>query len=402
MKHISNSFYFITLILVMIFMGACNPAEPTVDSLFYSEDQIAELTKDGQVYTINEFLDKFMTEKGHFVHNNLYRTRAIYAPSGADTLYLFSIDTIPTDGPGIYIRGRITTDDYGGNFYKVLCIQQIVNGEQQALRLSVDAGNANGLYPRGQEILIRCNGLSIGRYANQPQLCVPSYNNNVYAQKAEEKVGWAPGRIPAARFRAAVKRIGMPDPDELVYEEITDPTIYTSRVNASDVVAARKLDAKLVRLINVHFTGEYSNNGTRTMCTTYDPSKSTITGDPEQDGNTNVFGPTTGNVNYPQGRVVATADDQPFIVSTSEYAKYAHYYLPCSFTPGLLSFDYSAFSGDIEGILGFYQDNGPSAVKYGISWDDWAITPSSWKDIHMEDSNGAMWEPTEFSINAFK
>ena len=89
--------------------------------------------------------------------------------------------TIPVGGPQIYIRGRIVTDDQGGNFYKTIVIQEIVNGKQQALRLSVDASSAGGAYLLGQEIMIHVNGLGIGKYANEPQLCVPSYNNNLNA-----------------------------------------------------------------------------------------------------------------------------------------------------------------------------------------------------------------------------
>ncbi len=396
----TSLFYLFLVTMLAGMLTACN-SEPQEKDLFFSEEEVAKLTADGQLYTINEFLDAYMTEKGHFVHNNLYRTRAIYAVSGMDTLYLFSIDTIPTDGPGIYIRGRVTTDDYGGNFYKSMVIQQVVGGEQQALRISMDAGNVNGLYPRGQEMLIRCNGLSIGRYANQPQLCVPSYNNNVYAQNAEQKVGWAPGRIPIARFKKAVKRIGLPDESKLVYEEITDPTVYTSHVNHSDVIAARKWDGRLVRIKGVHFTGEYSSNGTRTACSAYSSSAST-SGDPEKDGNANVFGPTTLGVGYPQGRVIATDGDVPFIVSTSEYAKYAHYYLPSKISTDVKTFDYTAYSGDVVGILGFYQDNGTSAVKYGLSWDDWSVTPCRITDIQMEDETGAAWVPVEFSKSYFK
>ena len=36
-----------------------------------------------------------------------------------------TIDTIKTDTLGVYIRGRISTDDYSGNFYKSMVIQQI-------------------------------------------------------------------------------------------------------------------------------------------------------------------------------------------------------------------------------------------------------------------------------------
>ena len=66
----------------------------------------------------------------------------------------FSIDTIPVGGEQVYIRGRIITDDQGGNFYKSLVIQEMVNGEQQTLRISVDASSSGGRYQLGQEIMI--------------------------------------------------------------------------------------------------------------------------------------------------------------------------------------------------------------------------------------------------------
>ena len=186
---------YLSIAVLASIMTACS-YNVDKEKLYLSEDQVNAEIADGRLYTINEFIDAFMTEKGNYLSDTaLYRTRA----TNGDGIYLFSIDTLPSTGPGIYIRGRVTTDDFGGNFYKALIIQQIVDGEQQNLRLSVDLGSASGMYPRGQEILIRCNGLAIGRYSNQPQLCVPSYNNNTNANKGNEKVGWAPGRIPRHR-----------------------------------------------------------------------------------------------------------------------------------------------------------------------------------------------------------
>jgi hypothetical protein len=288
----------------------------------------------------------------------LYRER-----SKAGNYYLFSIDTIPVSDTPIYIRGRVTTDDYAGNFYKTLCIQQMVNGKQQAIRLSVDAGSIGGLYQLGQEILIRVDGLAIGRYANQPQLCLPSYNNNIYANKAEQKVGWAAGRIPFAIFKARTQCIGTPDKSKLYYDtlKITDYNHITS------LVEARSWDAKLVCIENVHFTGQYDNNGTPTNCTT---------GDPETDGNANVFAPTTENMNYPQSRVIKDAQDKWTLVSTSEYAKYAHFYLPAN-----------NYWGDVVGILGFYYDNGLNYNRYPPEASDWSISIRSVDDLKLYDGD---------------
>lgn len=340
-----------------ILLAACTPNEPT--KLYISDAEAEALIKEGTCLTIEQFKATYMTEEGNYCMPDLYRER-----SKAGDHYLFSIDTIPVSDTPIYIRGRVTTDDYAGNFYKTLCIQYINEaGEQEALRLSVDAGSIGGLYQLGQEILIRVDGLAIGRYANQPQLCLPSYNNNIYANKAEQKVGWAAGRIPFAIFKARTQCIGTPDQSKLYYDtlQITDYNHIT------DLVEARKWDAKLVCIKDVHFTGQYDNNGTPTNCTT---------GDPETDGNANVFAPTTENMNYPQSRVIMDAQDNWTLVSTSEYAKYAHFYLPAN-----------NYWGNVVGILGFYYDNGLNYNRYPPEASDWSISIRSVDDLQLKDGD---------------
>jgi hypothetical protein len=348
--------------LVALCVVACTPPDVDQTKLFLTEDQAQALIDQGTLLDLNQLKDiscGYMSEEGNYCLPELYRER-----SKAGSYYLFSIDTIPAnDENPLYIRGRITTDDYAGNFYKTLCIQQIKEGKQQALRLSVDLGSANGMYQIGQEILIRVDGLAIGRYANQPQLCLPSYNNNTHANKAEEKVGWAAGRIPAAIFKARTHCIGMPDKSQLYYEtlEITD---YNDKL---DLVEARSWDAKLVCIKNVHFTGQYYNNGTPAKCTT---------GDPETDQNANVFAPTTNNLNFPQARVFYDENNNHSAVSTSEYAKYAHFYLPAD-----------KYKGDVVGILGFYYDNGLKYSQYPPAKDDWSISIRSVDDLRLYDGD---------------
>ena len=340
-----------------ILLAACTPNEPT--KLYISDAEAEALIKESTCLTIEEFKATYMTKEGNYCMPDLYRERS---KAGDD--YLFTIDTIPVSDTPIYIRGRVTTDDYAGNFYKTLCIQYINEaGEQEALRLSVDAGSIGGLYQLGQEILIRVDGLAIGRYANQPQLCLPSYNNNIYANKAEEKVGWAAGRIPFAIFKARTQCIGTPDQSKLHYDtlQITDFNHITG------LVEAREWDAKLVCIKNVHFTGQYENNGKPANCTN---------GDPETDGNANVFAPTTENMNYPQSRVIMDAQDNWTLVSTSEYAKYAHFYLPAN-----------NYWGDVVGILGFYYDNGLKYSQYPPEASDWSISIRSVDDLQLKDGD---------------
>ena len=364
------------LVLCFGFMLSCTPSAIDESSLFLTEDQADELISQGTLLTLEQFKDSFMTEKGNYLSDTtLYRTRA--TKDGKN--YLFSIDTIPVSDKPIYIRGRVTTDDYAGNFYKAMCIQQIVDGEQQALRLSIDAGSVGGLYQLGQEILIRVDGLAIGRYANQPQLCLPSYNNNIYANNAEQKIGWAPGRVPLAIFRARTQCIGKPDVSQLVYDEY-EIKEFTSVLNLQET---RKWDAKLVRIKNVHYTGEYfESNGTVSKCST---------GNPEDDTNANVFAPTTENIGYPQGRIIADANGNKTVISSSEYAKFAYFYLPGADKNGITNCP--KYVGDVVGILGYYNDN----ARYDPAADDWAISIRSLDDLQLFDADGNLWPRIEYT-----
>ena len=394
MKKI-NSISLVLFAALLWLIPACTPNEPSEDSLFINENQVKDHI-DGRLYNLRQFLDSFMTEEGNF-HSDTsqYRTRAQYKD-----LYLFSIDTLPTNGEGIYIRGRVTTDDYGGNFYKSIVIQQVIdwetgdtlrdadgNVDQQALRLSVDMGSASGLFHQGQEVLIRCNGLAVGRYANQPQLCVPSYNNNIYAGSASQKVGWAPGRIPSPRFRQAAQLIGKADKSKLVYDVLDMATVNTRYLSKfKDVKSAREADGRLVRITGVHFTGTYDNQGTEATCNRWDPENPSQ-GNPEDDSNAYVFGPTTGNVGYPQSRYVADSTGLKILVSASEYAKYAYYYLPAP-----------KYVGSVTGVLGYYMDNG----FYDPDGGEWAVSPNNLGDIlpecQAEDAD-PRWIPTEWTKN---
>ena len=393
--------YFVLCSFVLALLSSCEPKALTEADVLLSDEaqlqkQLAEENPEGYtIYNINTLLAApFMTENGNFMSDSsMYRTRSQYG-----TLQLFSIDTLPTNGPGIYIRGRVATDDYGGNFYKTLVIQQVNDWQtpgypaidQQCLRISVDMGSAGGMFHQGQEIVIRCNGLAIGRYANQPQLCVPTYNNNIYASSYAQKVGWAPGRIPAGRFRQAALFLGQPDKSKLVYETTDLATLNTNYLSKfNDVVGARLLDARLIRLTGVHFTCTYDSLQGSThkevACNRYDPAVSDTLGNPEEDKNACTFAPTTMNVGHPQSRFVKDAGDvNKVLVSASEYARYAYYYLPSA-----------KYVGTITGILSYYFDNGgyaPDATK-------WSITPNNMDEIlpecQQEDAS-PRWIPKEW------
>jgi len=388
MKH-SISILSIAILLAIAFTS-CKYNEP--GQQYISEDQVAKIVGDGLLLELNDLKhEPYMTEKGNYCDTLLYRLRAngkghINDDKYLDTIWVFAIDTLPTDRP-LYIRGRITTDDLAGNFYKTLCIQQMVGGKQQALRISVDAGSVGGMYQIGQEILIRIDGLAIGRYANQPQLCAASYNNNIYANKANEKVGWAPGRIPFSVFKKRTTLIGLPQAPHCDTISISD---FVSHLN---VVDNRMEDGKLVCIKDVHYTGQYSNYGEPTTCTT---------GDPSTDQNANVFAPTTANMGFPQSRIIASATGDTTVVSSSEYAKFARFYLPGANSKGVDSCQY--YIGNVTGILGYYRDNNIAKIYSGEdsnapAWDDWSITIRFLDDLDLYldgDKAKGIWPRMEY------
>lgn len=385
---------YLSIALLAAAMTACK-YDVKPETLYLSEKQVDEIVADGQIYNLNDFVAKFSPkEEGNYLSDtSLYRSRA----TNGNGIYLYSIDTLPKSGPGIYIRGRVSTDDYGGNFYKALVIQQIVDGKQQNLRLSIDMSSASGMFPRGQEILIRCNGLALGRYANQPQLCVPSYNNNTNAQKSEEKIGWNPGRIPAPLIRQNFMLIGTPDASLLQYDTITIADIIGKTGKShEDVVGARTIDGRLIVVKDVWFNGKcLDTKKNPTDCVHYNPE--TNKGNPEvADSNADVFAPTTNNVGHPQSRCITDASGKWTLVSSSEYAKYAHFYLPYELVNGKIV--YGTYKGNIRGILGYYMDN----ASYAPGQDNWAISICDLSDIMLKaDGKGVApkdtpWVPEEW------
>ena len=402
-----KSLYTYAMVLAMpivVLMSSCEPRDLNENDVFTSEDQLtqileAEHPEGYKIYNLNEFLDTFMTEEGNFASDTCpYRTRS----TNGNGLFLYAVDTLPTNGAGIYIRGRVTTDDYAGNFYKAIIIQQIVNGEQQNLRISVDMGSSGGMFQLGQEILIRCNGLAVGRYANQPQLCVPSYNNNIYAMNASQKVGWAPGRISSARFRNAVRMIGVPDQSKLKYDTITLKQLYTEipirpSIDAAGMDKIRKADGRLIVLKNVWFTGQANDDGSIVNCEYAHPDSS---------GLANVFAPTTNNIGYPQNRILKDYDGKTICCANSEYCKFASYFLPGAGPAGITNCSY--WVGTVTGILGWYLDKASELTATGLTGYEWSVTPRGIPGIGVEDiklynemEGDIEWQPMEFDPKAY-
>ena len=407
MNMIKKCLYLAFGTFVLIAMTSCEATEPEKGVLFISEEEADAMIAEGHLYSINDFMHTFMdTEKGDFGDKeNPYRSRT----TSGNGIYLYAVDTLPSDGELIYIRGRVTTDDYAGNFYKTLIIQQRTNWEtgeeipQQNLRISVDLGSVSGMFPMGQELLICCNGLAVGRYGNQPQLCVPAYNNNIFAMNATQKVGWAPGRIPAAKVRNCVYRIGRPDPKALKYDTLTLQQLFSEvpevpQQTVEDMWKVREADGRLVCLKDVKFTGEANNDGNLVDCEYAHPDSSTIA---------NVFASTTKNIGFPQGRIIKSNDDSKRMgCSNSEYSKFANYLLPgAKQSKDEAVTGCTNYRGTITGILSWYCDNATGTKNGTMSklWDlNWSVTPRGIPGVGVNDINlyyakkKQYWVPEEF------
>lgn len=401
----SKYILYVVLGTFVLSMASCEPRGLHEEDVFTPEESLesilaAENPEGYRIYTLNELKSEpFMTEAGSFASDTTpYRERSYDAEH---ELYLYSVDTIPSAGPGVYIMGRISTDDYAGNFYKSLIIQQIVDGKQQNLRISVDLGSTGGMFQMGQMILIRCNGLAIGRYANQPQLCVPAYNNNIYAMNASQKVGWAPGRIQGSVFRKATRMIGTPDPTKLQYDTVTLAELYSqiirkpSFMQIKDTIASiRRADGRLVVIKDVFFSGEYEDNGKPATMVAGNPDP----GDGDSHSEINVFAPTTGNIGFPQSRLLKDAAGNSIMCSNSEYAKFAHYYIPGADTTGVA--DCPNWKGCVTGILGWYLDKASDMASGKLDGYEWSVTPRGVPGIGVEDihmsKDGVAWTPVEY------
>ena len=157
----------------------------------------------------------------------------------------------------------------------------------------------------------------------------------------------------------------------------------------------RKADGRLVVIKNVHFTGEYDNNGTLAKCDTLHPDSSS---------NANVFAPTTNNIGYPQSRVFADgAGSNKLMCSCSEYAKFAYFYLPGADRHGVDGC--KDWEGTVTGILGWYLDKASDMASNKLDGYEWSVTPRGIPgigvaDIKMYNDHDDPWIPKEYDPKA--
>ena len=154
----------------------------------------------------------------------------------------------------------------------------------------------------------------------------------------------------------------------------------------------RKADGRLVVIKDVHFTGQYDNNGTLNNCDTLHPDSSS---------NANVFAPTTQNIGYPQSRVLQDQGTNKIMCSNSEYSKFAYFYLPGANKSGVNGC--KDWEGTVTGILGWYQDKASELANNKLDGYEWSVTPRGIPGIGIPDIQmyyqgelDSPWTPKEF------
>ncbi|MBP1663734.1 MAG: hypothetical protein H6Q19_874 [Bacteroidetes bacterium] len=276
-----NKLIYSMMIAAATFLGACNQTE-------FDAIPVGQLmgVKLDSTYTIAQLKSEFLK-------------------SGS----LFSADTIKSD-KDVIIKGIVTSSDVEGNVYKYLVIQE-EGPNAQAMKISIDAGSLSGIYPLGQRVAVKCNGMMIGNYAQAPQIGIYYYNT--------EKGRVEPGRMPKYLSDKNIFAYGMPVP-----QVIKADTMTIAQIKA----AGPALYNKLVCIKNAFFTGRGAYSGKPTAIT-----------DAEM-----IFAPSTNGVGYPQSREIQDGTGSIF-VSTSEYSKFANKHIPVS-----------NLKGNITALVGFYND----------------------------------------------
>ena len=255
------------------------------------------------------------------------------------------------EAPGdIYITGRVTTCDTASNIYKYFMLEDLV--DKSAIKVSIDAGSLSGIFPLGQVVSIKCNGLMMGRYAEMPQIGVYGFRNDP-PNAFSPKVRFEPGRIPYSLVPEHFQRIGLPDKSKVVPEEKTiadlaglDSTWY----------------GRLILIKDVQFTGR----GDGEELLPYD-QMITIEESIKQTGNTNkyqrnpIYAPSTYsvdagyNIGFPQSREISDGTGTVNI-ATSEYAHFANTLIPRK-----------EKKGSVIAILGWFHDKNSSQGDYQLT-----------------------------------
>ena len=158
--------------------------------------------------TLEELKDSFMQSE-FLVFDNADHVK--YAKT-------FTGYQIPESADAV-INAVVISSDKEGNTYKKIILQDLENGS--SIDVSIDAANLSALWPRGQRISMRTEGLLVGTYAEMPVLGVEYYNDDPRRMRYEV------GRMPFTLAKEIIQPAGLPDttllkPIDVTIQEILD------------------------------------------------------------------------------------------------------------------------------------------------------------------------------------
>lgn len=308
MNRLFKIYFGLTAILFVV-LTSCNQID------FQQVDE-SKLLGDSLIttYTVEELITEFTTDSDRYTDLTRNGTN-----SG-----LFTAKQIVSD-QDVVISGRVTTTDTEGNVYKYIIIQEETTG--RAMKISIDVAGLSGIYPLGQKVWVKCNGLYLGKYAQSYQLGTNYYNleksvndtvNDVVVYRHE------PGRLSLPLAKQAIHAYGLPDVSKVIADTLTIAQIKSMGYSVIN---------RLVCIKNAYFTGNGADYNL--------PKALTSSAD-------FIFAPSTDGVGYPQSREIQDGTGSIF-VSTSEYSRFASTALPAS-----------TYIGNITAIVGWYNDKKPT------------------------------------------
>ena len=209
------------------------------------------------------------------------------------------------------IAGRVVSSDRAGNVYKKIVIQD----ESAAIALSVNANSLYNQYRIGQEIVVRLNGMYIGKYNGGQQLGFPMFY--------EKNHVWEATFMPYEYFVDHIELNGLPDASK-----IDTLSIANLSELPLDPAQLTKYQSRIVRFNNVTF----------------------------EDGGVKEF---TDGHKITTNRIITDTKGGSAIVRTSGYSIFRSQMLPEGY-------------GDVVAILDYYATSADADAPWQLTLNDYA------------------------------
>jgi hypothetical protein len=110
----------------------------------------------------------------------------------------------------------------------------------QAIRISIDAGSLSGVYPVGQRVSVKLNGLWIGTFGQSAQIGSYFLSSTASRVNNDPAYNGEPGRIAKVITDQHIVPYGLPDPNAVVPKEMTIAQIKAAGTELHNVLVIIK------------------------------------------------------------------------------------------------------------------------------------------------------------------